>query len=335
MFIVLPIGHDRPVYDRPWVTISLITACVGIFLASEVLSHAAMRELTAAANEVDAISANHPDARITFTIEGLPQPLRPIIDPLIDTRPDRRPQPGDAELDQAMRRLIAAMNRLPELRFGYRPGHPTVLGAIGHMFMHGGYMHLFGNMLFLWVAGGVLECFWRRWAYVGLYFLSGLAGLAAHHLSQPHSLVPLVGASGAIAGLIGAFVVSYPQARVRLGYFVWLIVRPLYGSWYIKAWIVIPLWALSELLHALLAGPDGVAYWAHVGGFGCGVLAGIVGRLAGWIAVDAGHEPMPLSPAGPPSIGRAHAAMRATSDLPPKASAPPPMPDPSDFPEPP
>lgn len=290
MFFLLPIGHDQPVYDRPWLTIGLILLCSGIYLASWTIEVGANVDLMEAANEIDAVSARYPNARVSFTIDGLPAHIDRLISPLVDTSPSRRHVPGDAELERAMLDLVGAMNRLPALRFGYRPSHPTVLGAIGHMFMHGGFFHLLGNMLFLWVAGGLLECFWRRWAFVLLYFASGFAGLAAHHLSAPMSDAPLVGASGAIAGLIGAFVISYPKSRIKIGYFAWFL-RVFAGSFFVPAWIVIPLWGLSELLHALFAAGDGVAYWAHVGGFACGIVAGVIGRLMGWIAVDAGYDP--------------------------------------------
>lgn len=316
MFFLLPIGHDQPVYDRPWLTIGLILLCSGIYLGSCSIEVGANQQLYAAANEIDAVSARYPNARVSFTVDGLPAQVDNIIAPLVDTDPNRRQVPGDAELERAMLDLVSAMNRNPVLRFGYRPGAPTITGAIGHMFMHGGLFHLLGNMLFLWVAGGLLECFWKRWAYVLLYFVSGFAGLAAHHLSGPHSLAPLVGASGAIAGLIGAFVVSYPRSRIKIGYLAWFF-RFFVGSFFVPAWIVIPMWGISELLHALFAPGDGVAYWAHVGGFACGILAGVVGRLMGWVAIDAGYDPgYDGIREGPPPRERTEAEPIPVPDLP-------------------
>ena len=290
MWIILPIGHDQPVYDRPWLTFGLILACSGIWLASFVFELRANADLMSAAADIDRVHQAYPGARIRFTVDGLPSHLESQIAPLFDADPNRPPTAGDEELGDAMIALVNGMNRHPVLRFGYRPGRPTVGSAIAYMFMHGGLFHLLGNMLFLFVAGGVLECFWRRWAYGLLYLASGFAGLAAHHLSAPDSLAPLVGASGAVAGLIGAYIVSYPKSRIRLGYFFLILFKPVYGSWYVRAWIVIPLWAGMELASALLMSGDGVAYWAHVGGFGCGLVVGIVSRLMGWVAVDDGRQ---------------------------------------------
>lgn len=288
MFLFLPIGHDQPVYDRPWITIGLILLCSGIFVGSCVYSVPAMGELEAAAQSIDDISLRYPDARVSFTVEGLPPRLDGPIRSLVDLRPERTPRMGDAELEAAMLRLVSAMNRVPALRFGYRPGAPTVSGVVGHAFMHGDWLHLFGNMLLLWVAGGVLECFWRRWAFALLYVVSGLAGMLAHHLAHPHSLVPMIGASGAIAGLIGAYVIGHPRSHIRIAYFVLLLFKPLYGTWFVRAWIVIPLWAATELASALFGSSDGVAYWAHVGGFAIGVVAALVARKLRLVAVDAG-----------------------------------------------
>ncbi len=335
MFVILPIGHDRPVYDRPWLTIGLIVTCAGLFLASWLVEQSATRDMMAAANRIDAISSRYPAARVSFTVDGVPDGIDAPIQALVDPDPGRAHVEGDAELEAAMLDLVSAMNRQPVLRFGYRPAHPTVLGAIGHAFMHAGLFHLLGNMLFLWVAGGVLECFWRRWAYVLLYVASGAAGVLAYHLSAPGSTTPMVGASGAIAGLIGAFVVSYPRSRIRIGYFAWIL-RFFVGSFLVPAWIVIPLWGLSELAQALLGANEGVANWAHVGGFACGIVAGGIGRVMGWIAVDAGydHGPPPVvASVFPPPAPRAPAPpgdlpLPDLSDLPPPPRVPPERPGP-------
>ncbi|MFK7988744.1 MAG: rhomboid family intramembrane serine protease [Sandaracinaceae bacterium] len=290
MFFFLPLGHDHPVYDRPWLTFSLMATCTLVFLLSWGVEEAVIGDLEYAFLEVEAVSLQYPEARLPYALEGAPPAVDDLMRPYVDLSPERVPAAGDAQLEAAVGRLVAAINQLPTLRFGYRPGHPTVQGVVGHTFMHGGLFHLLGNMLFLFVAGGVLECFWRKWAYLLLYFGTAFAGTAAHHLADPDSLTPVIGASGAVAGLIGAFVVCHPKTRIRIGWFFLFFFRPYYGSWWIKAWIVIPLWAGSELVHALFSANDGVAYWAHVGGFFGGVAVGLVSRKMGWVATDAGRE---------------------------------------------
>lgn len=296
MFLVLPIGHDQPVYDRPWLTIALIAACTVIFAGTSLYALGVEEEMDQAAGEIDDVLTAHPYAHLSFTVDGLPEGIAGVIIPLIDTRPDRVQAEGDAELEAAMVRFVDAMNHHPVLRFGYRPGAPRVSAAVAHIFMHGGIFHLLGNMLFLWVAGGLLECFWRRWAFVVLYLGAAAAGLLAHHISDPTSLAPVVGASGAIAGLIGAFVVCYPRSRIKLAYVGLIVFKPIYGVKDIPAWLVIPIWAGTELLYAVLDFQDGTAYWAHVGGFACGLIVGGAARLMGLVAVDAGHEPELFEP---------------------------------------
>lgn len=304
MFFILPVGHDQPVYDRPWITIGLILVCAGIFFASCSYQVSVMADLERSAAHVDSVARQFPRARVSFGVHGLPEALDEVIQPFIDESPDRAPQLGDQELEAAMLGLVRALNRLPSLRFGYRPAAPSVTGAVGHVFMHADIFHLLGNMLLLWVAGGVLECFWRRWAFGLLYAVSGAAGLLAHHLVNPDSFTPLVGASGAIAGLIGAYVVGYPRSKIRLAYFVLLLYRPFFGTWLVPALIVIPLWVAMELISAVGGTSDGVAYWAHVGGFAVGAVAAVIARLSGLVAVDAGYDvdmaPAPVRSERPP-----------------------------------
>lgn len=289
MFFVFPIGHDQPVYERPWLTIGLILACAGLLAVTMAIEVSVEKDLEDALVEIDAVLAQHPDARVSFPIEGLPEGIEPIITPLIDTTPGRRLTEGDLALEEAMRHLVAAMNRIPALAWGFRPAHPDAGRALASMFLHGGFFHLAGNMLLLWVAGGVLECFWRRWAYVLLYFGAGFVGIVAHTLSDPSSLTPVVGASGAVSGLLGAFLVGYPRTKVKLLYLGWFF-RPFFGRTDRPAWVVIPLWAGLEVLNAVFSSGSEVAHWAHVGGFVFGAGIALLARQLHWVAEDAGVE---------------------------------------------
>jgi membrane associated rhomboid family serine protease len=293
MFFFLPWGHDQPVYDRPWLTYALVTACTAIFLVSAYFQVGAERDLEDAALRVEARLERAPAATVSFTVSGMPEPAASIVADLTDTA-----RPGDPELEAAVLDVVAAMNRMPTFRFGWKPASPSVRGALGHAFMHADVFHLLGNMLLLFLAGSVLECFWRRWAYALLYVVAGACGLAAHHFSDPTSTIPVIGASGAIAGLLGAFVIGYPRTRIRIFYF---FLFPLFrwGNWNAPAFVVIPLWAGIELLHGVIGSQDGVAYWAHVGGFACGAIAALIAHRAGLVAADAGFE-IARDPAPPP-----------------------------------
>lgn len=141
------------------------------------------------------------------------------------------------------------------------------------MFMHGGYMHLAGNLLFLWIFGDNVEDAIGRVRYVGFYLACGVCAAAAQVLTNPASPAPMVGASGAIAGVLGAYLVLYPRAPVTVFMGFLLIALP--------AWAVIGFWFLLQLSGGLSAlgldAPGGIAFFAHIGGF----LAGVLGiRLA-------------------------------------------------------
>ncbi|RME07145.1 MAG: rhomboid family intramembrane serine protease [Anaerolineae bacterium] len=140
------------------------------------------------------------------------------------------------------------------------------------MFMHAGLMHLGGNMLYLWIFGDNVEDRMGRGRYLLFYLLGGTIASLTHILTNPLSRVPTVGASGAIAAVLGAYLVLYPQSRVLtlvpLGFFLELTTLP--------ASLVLGVWFLLQFFSGVLSlgGPDvgGVAFWAHIGGFVAGVL---------------------------------------------------------------
>jgi membrane associated rhomboid family serine protease len=136
------------------------------------------------------------------------------------------------------------------------------------MFMHAGWMHIIGNMVFLWAFGPEIEDSMGPLVYVVFYLLSGLAASLAQTALMPHSTVPNLGASGAIAGVMGAFIVTYPQDKIRtllmLGWFIDVTRIP--AALLIGLWFVIQLFSQVGAV-ASAQGGGGVAYAAHVGGF--------------------------------------------------------------------
>jgi membrane associated rhomboid family serine protease len=146
------------------------------------------------------------------------------------------------------------------------------------MFMHGGLAHLAGNMLYLWIFGDNVEDRLGRFGYLVFYLVGGLIASLTHVLTNLGSQIPTVGASGAIAAVLGAYLVMYPQSRVAtfipLGFFMRLTMLP--------ASIVLGLWFVLQLFNGFLSlgGPDvgGVAFWAHIGGFVTGVVVGLFFR---------------------------------------------------------
>jgi membrane associated rhomboid family serine protease len=162
-------------------------------------------------------------------------------------------------------------------RWGYVPASPSVLALVTSQFVHAGWIHLAGNMWFLFLCGITLEDRWGRVVFPLFYLASGVAAALAHGLFAPNDAAPLVGASGAIAGCMGAFAVAFARTPVR---FLWLLaLRP--STFTAPAFVVIPVWAAFEVLGSWLLPSDGTSHVAHVGGFAFGVLAALGLRATG------------------------------------------------------
>ena len=145
----------------------------------------------------------------------------------------------------------------------------TVLTA---MFMHGSWSHIIGNMIFLWAFGPEIEDAMGRGRYLLFYLAGGLVAMLAQILADPHSTVPNLGASGAIAAVMGGFIVTYPRDRIKAVLFIFIFVR----ITFIPAALLIGFWFLTQLVHAGAVAQvqtGGVAYLAHVGGFVFGVVS--------------------------------------------------------------
>jgi membrane associated rhomboid family serine protease len=150
---------------------------------------------------------------------------------------------------------------------------PPYYSFITSMFLHGGWLHLIGNMLYLWIFGNNVEDAMGPGRFAAFYVLCGIAAAVAQILVNPGSPVPMVGASGAIAGVLGGYLVLYPRARilalVPLGFFTQVTEVP--------AILFLPIWFLLQLLYGVAAlgvqtQGGGVAFWAHIGGFVAGLI---------------------------------------------------------------
>ena len=150
-------------------------------------------------------------------------------------------------------------------------------GLFTHMFLHGGWLHLIGNMLFLFIFGDNVEDEMGHGAFFGFYVLAGLAAAGLQYVSDPMSEVPMVGASGAIAGVMGAYLLLFPKARIDV-LFIFIIFFRIFPM---PAWVALGIWFGLQLFNGTMTPTEGggVAYWAHAGGF----LAGVVLALRTWV----------------------------------------------------
>jgi membrane associated rhomboid family serine protease len=170
------------------------------------------------------------------------------------------------------------------------PG-PQYSHVLTSMFLHGGWMHLIGNMWFLWLFGNNVEDSMTRPRYLVFYLICGVAAALAQVLADPDSIIPMVGASGAISGVMGAYLVLYPRVRVYtllpLGFYITTIALP--------AWVMLLYWMAIQLFsgfadYVVNDAEGGVAFWAHVGGFVAGVvLVKLFARTSHVVAHEAQH----------------------------------------------
>jgi len=138
------------------------------------------------------------------------------------------------------------------------------------MFLHGGWMHLIGNMWFLWIFGNNVEDSMGRLRFIAFYLITGLAAAAGQVITSPDSIIPMVGASGAISGVMGAYLVLYPRVKV----YALVPIFIFFTTIALPAWAMLGYWFALQLFSGLFSSGEmgGVAFWAHIGGFVAGVV---------------------------------------------------------------
>ena len=182
-------------------------------------------------------------------------------------------------------KIAFSYGTIPAVLFGSRSLPPDLAVVppwatlVTAMFLHGGIMHLFGNMLFLWIFGDNVEDSMGHVRYLVFYLLCGILAGLAHAAVDPASQIPAIGASGAISGVLGAYLVLHPKARV-------LVIMLRITMVWLPAWIVLGLWIGFQVLSATMGGGGGVAWWAHIGGFVAGAILIVPFRRRGVPLLD-------------------------------------------------
>lgn len=204
---------------------------------------------------------------------------------------------------------LCAYGTIPgEITGSVLPGETVSLGDAGctigglgawtvltSMFMHGGWMHLIGNMWFLWVFGNNIEDSMGHFRYIIFYLLCGALASVAHIMFAPGSTIPTVGASGAISGIMGAYMVLYPKVRVHTLIFLIVYIRviPLTALTVLGLWFALQLFSGIVQGGGIGSGGGGVAFWAHIGGFIAGVV--LIKLFARKTLVEAKHAGIVLT----------------------------------------
>jgi membrane associated rhomboid family serine protease len=245
---MIPIADENPIRRLPIVTLLLILACVVVYFVVQPTGAPDFR-WTGLVERVD-------DEDLRFVVDNAAIPCELIeLRPLSEAEFDATFDDGDG-------------SACGEDGPAHSEGKIVLLGVLVTMFLHGSIAHLFGNMLFLWVFGNNIEDRRGRVRYVLLYLFGGLAATAAHVAVDPQSTVPVIGASGAIAAVMGAYLVSWPKARIKtIIFFGPVLLRKVEAIWLLLYFLG------TQFL--LVGGKTEVAWAAHVGGFAFGVLVGL------------------------------------------------------------
>lgn len=297
MFI--PLAHENLHGRRlPWVTIAIIVINSVIFLATYKTMEREASQSGDVQIHIILVSARYPDTQMTDdarevvdafqrqhpeSFKQLAQPSRKPVD-MWDAQflSAQFTQPG---VDYVMAHLCEDLEQSRKgsilWNYAFHPFHPFLKTYITASFLHGGWMHIIFNMWFLWLVGVALEDTWGRVVYPIFYLVCGALGFAIHAVVFPGSLVPVVGASAAIAGLMGGFLARFPKSQIR---FAWILfIKPI--KFGVPAYIILPAWLLIEVfwgtIFAATNTEGGVAHWAHVGGFVFGALGALLLKYTG------------------------------------------------------
>jgi membrane associated rhomboid family serine protease len=298
--MIIPIGHEETEVRRwPWVSFAIMALCLLALLATNGDANDPKWEEGATTLE-DATSYWRDRAYLDASLEVLTE-VGYDVSPNQRTQylallRDQAQKPDDpdelaaeqAELDALTQAALEGGSAVPAdhpyRRWGFTPADPGLVTLVTHVFMHAGWIHLLSNLFLFFLAGPALEDRWGRPLFGAFYVAAGVfSGLFFALMTRDGSL-PLVGASGAISGVLGAFLVRFLRTEINFAYFFFIGFRVIQGTFQAPAWAMLPLWFANELFSAWLVDAvgvsDGVAYWAHVGGFIFGVGAALAVRGA-------------------------------------------------------
>jgi len=279
--MIIPLGHEQTSVRRlPWVSIAILALNLVVFLTVGLNVDSAGRD-----------AGRHFREAVEYWLE------RPYLTPPAALVEQLSPQERRqiAELHEAMRssfgrsdsqevaaeqrqleslaeKFLRTLTDHPIRRWGLVPARFSVVALFTSMFMHAGWLHLIGNMFLLYLTAPFIEDAWGRPLFAAVYLGSGVVAALAHVMVFPSSTAPMVGASGAVAGLMGVFLIRFATVRVKFFYWFFFV---FFGTFTAPAWIMLVLWLAKELMYASVDVEMGVAYWAHVGGFACGAAAAV------------------------------------------------------------
>ncbi len=302
--MLIPLQHDQMSARRfPVITVALIVLNVLAFLGTHWSQEDESPRLGDDKVHILLLAAMHPELKLppvgeklvanakqqhpdTWKLAG--DSNRNVYDAW-DARIRLEEDPGklQAEMDNLCADYEQLQSTSINSNYAFVPASPKPWAYVTANFLHGGWMHLIGNMWFLWLAGFVLEDAWGRGVYSAFYLIAGAVALQVHAMTNPESMIPCLGASGAVAGLMGAFLVRFPNLKIEMGWLrltLWGIASgKMFYRFKAPAYTLLPLWLLLEVFFGTVNGTrgGGVAHWAHVGGFVFGAVVGVAMKFSG------------------------------------------------------
>jgi membrane associated rhomboid family serine protease len=288
--MLLPIGHEQTTVRRmPWVTLTILGACLVTFILT-VIAPSGEERATFSEQKVVEYFLDHPYLQLDEQFKGYTyyslkqQRDRQTIPPPDD---HEELQLEQSELDALVEAFYEIRGGTPYFRWGLVPTQQRPVAWFTHMLMHAGLLHLFGNLFILYLAAPPLEDAWGHFPFAVFYVVAGLVAAFFFIAGYPDIDEPLIGASGAIAGVMGAFAVRYWNTRITFFYFFFFF-KIYTGTFAAPAWMMLGLWALGQIAFASgwwafmgMADMGGIAFEAHIAGFVFGVaVAFLVQKLA-------------------------------------------------------
>ena len=287
--MIIPIGHeDQEVYKLPWVTFFIMAVC----LIVHIMTIGAMDRLeekgTAILQEMFEYYAQHPYLQLDPEVKKIILPNltneEALSQELFNKYKREGNEPVDEEtraeqqeeLNRMTREFKELLDGIPYRKWGLTPARKTLPGFFTYMFLHSGWLHLIGNLFLLYLCGPFIEDRWGKIIYTPFYLLGGIFSAFMFSVHYPTFDGPLIGASGAVSAVMGAFLITNWKTKIHFFYMFSFLIR---GTFSAPAWLMLPIWVLMEFFNARVmdsintgGGGGGVAHWAHVWGFVFGAV---------------------------------------------------------------
>ncbi|KKN44779.1 hypothetical protein LCGC14_0689670 [marine sediment metagenome] len=281
--MIIPISHESNKVRRlPWVSFFIMAACLVIHILISVEISNTAEELESTAKELLNYYIQHPYLTLNPETKKLVfgEKENEEVEKMLASyrrRESRKihlfQEDEQHKLDQLSLKLKNILDDVPYRKYGLIPAKKSFIGLVTYMFIHGGWLHLIGNLLLLYLTGPFIEDVWGRPIFIAFYVIAGIFSGFMFSLYYPNFTGPLIGASGAVAGLMGAFLIRYWRTKIKFFFFFFVI----HGTFKAPAWVMLPIWLAIEIFSAnaidsINAEGGGVAHWAHIWGFILGVV---------------------------------------------------------------